>query len=183
VKPGQLTDAQQAKEFTMHRLQLQLLVPTDFSTASEEALREAVRAAEGQRARITLLHVSRPAPRAGVNDSFDSIGYLFSGGQAGAALAEAPASSGMPALVRDKFEHLVKPYRTENLDLRYDWREGDVTEEILRFATENYSNVLYLGVQPEGPPLRFFPGITDRILRKAQCRVIVVRGARPGAGS
>lgn len=167
----------------MHRLQLQFLVPTDFTPASEEALREAIRAAKDQRARITLLHVSRPTSRSAPIDSFDSHVYLYSNGQGSAALLEAPAAPGMPAQVREKFENLIKQYRTEELDLRYAWREGDVTEEVIRFSDANISNVIYLGVPPEGPPMRFFAGIVDRILRRSTCRVIVVRGARPHAGS
>lgn len=170
----------------MHRLQLQFLVPTDFTACSEEALREAVRAAESQYARITLLHVTRPMARPQVLDGLDSIGYLYSfgpGHQGNSALLDAPAVPAMSPQLREKFEQLLVQYRTDDLDLQYAWREGEVTEEILKYAADHLSNVIYLGVEPEGLPIRFFPDITDRILRKAVCRVIVVRGARPQAGS
>jgi nucleotide-binding universal stress UspA family protein len=135
-----------------------LLVPTDFSEASDAALRYAVGFARGLTAQLYLLHVPG---KTGENLEAD-----FPIGQ----FATTP---------RGRLE-TVAGSDAAQLRTEYAVRIGTPSEEIIRYAGDRDIDLIVMGTHGRSGVAHALVGsVTEKVIRAATCPVLVVR--RPKA--
>jgi nucleotide-binding universal stress UspA family protein len=140
-----------------------ILVPTDFSKHSQNALRYAAALAEKFGARICLLHV--------VQDLAVFIPDMIT-----VAPPILPAPEQMTSAVRDAFDRLVKENQLEHLTVDREVREGNPFAEIVRFAREQSIDLIVMGTHGHtGLAHMLLGSVTEKVVRKAPCPVLTVR--------
>src|SRR5262245_55859864 len=140
-----------------------ILVPTDFSSHSQNALRYAAALAEKFGSRICLLHV--------VQDLAVFIPDMIT-----VAPPILPAPEQMTSAVQDAFERLVKENRLEHLTVEREVREGNPFAEIVRFAREQNVDLIVMGTHGHtGLAHMLLGSVTEKVVRKASCPVLTVR--------
>ena len=138
-----------------------ILVPTDFSPASKEALWYAVRIAEGRNSEITLLHVLEP--------------------QDPVALADRPAAAAFSeqelANPEEALRGLVDSAKAAGaVGTKSILRAGVATHEIIEAAKEVDVDLIVIATHGLAGWKRFAIGSTaERVARVATCPVLVVR--------
>ena len=139
-----------------------IIVPTDFSSCSEEAWRLAQRLAGMSGAELVLTHVLTEAPlfREGpfimpkVREVFEAARSF-----ADAALGEWVAKA-----------------RAEGLSARAALRTGVAYQEIVTLATDERADLIVIGTHGRGGLNRALLGsVADRVIRLAPCPVLTVR--------
>jgi len=139
-----------------------IIVPTDFSSCSEEAWRLAQRLAGMSGAELVLTHVLTEAPlfREGpfimpkVREVFEAARSF-----ADAALQEWVAKA-----------------RAEGLSARAALRTGVAYQEIVTLAVDERADLIVIGTHGRGGIDRALLGsVADRVIRLAPCPVLTVR--------
>lgn len=139
-----------------------IIVPTDFSSCSEEAWRLAQRLAGMSGAELVLTHVLTEAPlfREGpfimpkVREVFEAARSF-----ADAALQEWVAKA-----------------RVEGLSARAALRSGVAYQEIVTLAVDERADLIVIGTHGRGGIDRALLGsVADRVIRLAPCPVLTVR--------
>ena len=139
-----------------------IIVPTDFSSCSEEAWRLAQRLAGMSGAELVLTHVLTEAPlfREGpfimpkVREVFEAARSF-----ADAALQEWVAKA-----------------RAEGLSARAALRSGVAYQEIVTLAVDERADLIVIGTHGRGGIDRALLGsVADRVVRLAPCPVLTVR--------
>jgi len=139
-----------------------IIVPTDFSSCSEEAWRLAQRLAGMSGAELVLTHVLTEAPlfREGpfimpkVREVFEAARSF-----ADAALEEWAAKA-----------------RAEGLSARAALRSGVAYQEIVALAGDERADLIVIGTHGRGGIDRALLGsVADRVIRLAPCPVLTVR--------
>ena len=139
-----------------------IVVPTDFSSCSEEAWRLAQRLAGMSGAELVLTHVLTEAPlfREGpfimpkVREVFEAARSF-----ADAALEEWAAKA-----------------RAEGLAARAALRSGVAYQEIVALAVDERADLIVIGTHGRGGVDRALLGsVADRVIRLAPCPVLAVR--------
>jgi nucleotide-binding universal stress UspA family protein len=139
-----------------------IIVPTDFSSCSEEAWRLAQRLAGMSGAELVLTHVLTEAPlfREGpfimpkVREVFEAARSF-----ADAALEEWAAKA-----------------RAEGLSARSMLRSGVAYQEIVALAGDERADLIVIGTHGRGGINRALLGsVADRVIRLAACPVLTVR--------
>jgi nucleotide-binding universal stress UspA family protein len=134
-----------------------ILMPTDFSETSEEALKYAVSLAQAFSASVHLLHVVRelgdptewPSPR---------------------ALLEEQQASARADLSR------VVERQPRGISMETIVRVGSPFVEIVRSAKELGVDVIVMGTHGRGPVAHMLMGsVAEKVVRKAPCPVLTVR--------
>jgi len=145
-------------EATFYRI----IVPTDFSSGSEEALALAIRIASVARSELVLLHVLVQAP-------------LFSEGKR----ARSRTQNVYDAVRRWTDEHLEEwaaKARTAGVSARTALRTGVPFQEIVDAATDERADLVVMGTHGRGGIDRALLGsVADRVIRLAPCPVLTVR--------
>lgn len=137
----------------------QILVPVDFSAASEGALRCGRAMAQAFSARLHLLHI--------VED------WVLYGG-----LDPVPPEV-RSDLDRSAWESLRRvaaeePQSADRTELCV--RSGNAFVEILRYAKEKQIDLIVIGSHGHGPIAHMLMGsVAERVVRKAPCPVLTVR--------
>lgn len=131
-----------------------ILVPTDFSQASEAALGCATALARAFGAELYLLHVPGTAGETFEADfpvgAFEQNGW---GPRAGAA-----------------------PAGTAVLRTEYAIRIGEPAHEILRYANDRDVDVIVMGTHGrQGMAHMFVGSVAERVVRAADCPVVTIR--------
>lgn len=141
-----------------------ILVPTDFSSASEQAWRAARELARTTGAELVLLHVLVQAP-------------LYSESPfSGPRLREVYESAREWAA--KKLEQWADEARTAGLIVRVEARAGVPYQEILTMAKSAGIDLIVLGTRGRGGVERALLGsVADRVIRLAPCPVLSVRPA------
>lgn len=132
-----------------------ILCPVDFSNHSMKALARACEAAEHSGAKLFILHVE------GLRNS---------------AL---PGSSSYVAEL-DEYSRLLRETAPTSTKINYEqhYARGNVTEEILRFATVREVDRIILGTHGRTGLLRSFMGsVATTVCRMAHCEVETVQPA------
>jgi nucleotide-binding universal stress UspA family protein len=144
-----------------------ILVPTDFSPHAQEAFRVALELAKATGARVVVFHVSRPP--AVVSD--------------GDRLLSAPDGAG----AKDVWDELQKiqakdpAVRVEHEVIVSD--RPDATH-ILRILQERGCDLIVMGTHGRTGLLhRLFGSVTEDVVRRAPCPVMVVKAYALEAGS
>jgi nucleotide-binding universal stress UspA family protein len=143
----------------LHRI----LVPTDFSKYSQNALTYAVAFAEKFGAELHLLHV--------VQDLAVFIPDMIA-----VAPPVVPSVKEMTAAVYAAFDRLIEQNKLERFTFQRAVREGSPFYEIIRFAKEENIDLIVLGTHGHGGLAHMLLGsVTEKVVRKAPCPVLTVR--------
>ena len=141
-----------------------ILVPTDFSLASEEAWRVAQSLGRALGSELVLLHVLAEGPL------FSEI--PFAGDRVRAAYEAARS------WVEKRLGEWAEAARTEGGTVRTTMRTGVPYREILAGAAEERAGLVVMGTHGLGGLDRALLGsVADRVVRLAPCPVLTVRAA------
>jgi nucleotide-binding universal stress UspA family protein len=139
-----------------------IVVPTDFSSCSEEAWAMAQRLAGALGSELVLVHVLVEAPLWGEGPfSMDRVREVFEAARkwAGERLAEWAGQA-----------------RGKGLTVRLTLRTGAPHEEIVALATDERADLVVIGTHGRGGVNRALLGsVADRVVRLAPCPVLTVR--------
>jgi nucleotide-binding universal stress UspA family protein len=122
-----------------------ILCPLDFSADSELALHTALRLAQGNRARLTLVTVIDPLLKAGAEAAGAGAALTAQTQQEMSALLERLGRDGLPVV-------------TPALAIR----SGNAASEIVAQAKDSGADVIVIGKRGLGGAERFFLGSTSR---------------------
>ena len=161
VRTNTLT-AQGKRQKTSPALHFQkILAPVDFSPASRNGLKHAVRFAEEFGAELTLLYVSEPSPTA----TFAAIP---------GAIAPPPIDF---ASAEKQLRGVATGVGNESVaDIRWNIRVGVPAHEIVEAAKESDADLIVIATHGYTGWKHFCIGSTaERVVRAAPCPVLVVR--------
>ena len=143
----------------LHRI----LVPTDFSKHSHNALTYAVAFAEKFGAELYLLHVVQDLA-------------LFIPEAVSVAPPVGPPVEQMTAAVREALLRLVQENNLGRFTVHTEVREGTPFYEIIQFAKEAGIDLIIMGTHGRSGLAHVLLGsVTERVVRKAPCPVLTVR--------
>jgi nucleotide-binding universal stress UspA family protein len=140
------------------------LVPTNFGKGSRIARRAALGWAVGARARVTLLHVLPPAPPEA--EGLDAIALLHD------VRGRREVAERRCRVEMDQLGQELHPELREFVDVRAEWRQGELAAEIVGFAREERVDAIVLGARRWRYPWR--PTLAQRLSAQCDCRVVVV---------
>ena len=143
----------------LHRI----LVPTDFSKHSQNALAYAVAFAEKFGAELFLLHVVQDLA-------------LFIPDSVTVAPPVAPPVERLTAAVREALERVVRDNNLGRLPVHPEVREGTPFHEIIRFAREKDIDLIVMGTHGHTGLAHVLLGsVSEKVVRKSPCPVLTVR--------
>src|SRR5262245_41540581 len=143
----------------LHRI----LVPTDFSKHSQNALAYAAAFAEKFGAELHLLHV--------VQD----LSLILPDPVTGAP-AIGPPIDQLTAAVQVALKKLIQDNNLQQLTVHTEVREGTPFLEIVRFAKEKDVDLIIMGTHGRSGLVHVLLGsVTEKVVRKAPCPVLTVR--------
>ena len=143
----------------LHRI----LVPTDFSKQSQNALKYAVAFAEKFGAELYLLHV--------VQDLAVFIPDMIT-----VAPPVLPTVKQLTDAVYVAFERLIEENHLTGLAVHREVREGSPFVEIIRFASEEDMDLIVLSTHGHTGLAHVLLGsVTEKVVRKAPCPILTVR--------
>ena len=138
-----------------------VLVPVDFSPASDQAFQQALRLAESFHLKLILLHVLEPP------------GSLAFAGLARASSFSKTAASDAETNVRALLATVSDEGRK---NIRWKIRTGLAAHEIVEAAQEEDVDLIVIGTHGFSSGKHFCIGTTaERVARAAPCSVLVVR--------
>lgn len=154
-----------AAKNTNNKIIRKILLPTDFSTVSEEAAAYALTLARQNKARLSVLHV--------VDTSREAAGFYLP------HLSYEKLDKEMRAAAADmlgKFTaKMFKGYR--NIERHV--LAGEPSREILKAIKGGHADLIVMGTNgKEGIDRFFFGSTTERVMRKAGCPVLVIPPAK-----
>jgi universal stress protein A len=141
-----------------------ILVPVDFSPASERAFRFAWSLASEYGSRLIVLHVAEPAPLASYSELEKAIGH----------------DSGYRRRLEFELRKFQPGYHFTEVEHRL--QLGDPADEIVRTAAETPCDLIVMGTHGRQGLERLLIGsVTTKVLRRARCPVLVVNDRTMGA--
>ena len=142
-----------------------ILVPTDFSVYSDNALREAVDIAKQNKAKIFLLHV--------VDDGIRqcAVDYCLDEEAFQAILKESQENA------LDKLrQEAEKIAGSDNVEIEYEAIRGIPYEVILKEQEENNIDLIVIASHGKTGILKNLLGsVVDKVSKRAKCQVLLVR--------
>jgi nucleotide-binding universal stress UspA family protein len=133
-----------------------IVVPTDFSTASDAALPHAEALAKQKSASLLILHVEEPP-------------LAYGGGELYYGLPEPSSERILKMLEEVRPSDLTVPF-THRLTM------GDPAGEIVRIAGEEGAEMIVLGTHGRSGMTRMLMGsVAEAVVRRAPCPVLVYR--------
>jgi len=140
-----------------------ILVPTDFSKHSENALAYATAFAEKFDAELYLLHVVQDLA-------------LFVPEAVTAAPVAAPPVEQLSAAVREALDRVIDNHQLRRFTVHAEVREGSPFYEIVRFAKEQEIDLVIMGTHGRTGLIHVLLGsVAEKVVRKAPCPVLTVR--------
>ena len=136
-----------------------IVVPVDFSPASNNAAFYAVSLAHHFNARVILLNVVEPPMIA--DDSF----------LASVMVTQAEVVEKYSARLRHEMELLGKVHPIQ-MDAYV--REGFITEVIRKFANDEGADLIVMGMKGKGESTSLFGSTTTKVVRAVSCPVILI---------
>jgi nucleotide-binding universal stress UspA family protein len=141
-----------------------ILVPTDFSEASNAAKLHAIVLAEAFGASLHVLHVV-PDPSA--------LGWGVDTAYLPQALERAETEA------RERLATLLTPAERDRFQARFVVETGAPAHKILDYADQNGVDLIVMGTHGRGAIERLWVGsVTERVVRRALCPVVSVRQPR-----
>jgi nucleotide-binding universal stress UspA family protein len=143
----------------LHRI----LVPTDFSKHSHNALTYAAAFAEKFGAELFLLHVVQDLA-------------LFIPEAVSVAPPVTPPIEQMTAAVHEALQRVVREERLDRFTIHCEVREGTPFYEIIQFARDSAIDLIIMGTHGHTGLVHVLLGsVTEKVVRKAPCPVLTVR--------
>jgi universal stress protein A len=143
----------------LHRI----LVPTEFSKQSQNALNYAVAFAQKFGAELYLLHV--------VQDLAVFIPDMIT-----VAPPVVPTVKQLTDAVYVAFDRLIEENQLKGVGIHREVREGSPFFEIIRFAREENMDLIILSTHGHtGLTHMLLGSVTEKVVRKAPCPVLTVR--------
>jgi nucleotide-binding universal stress UspA family protein len=140
-----------------------ILVPTDFSKHSHNALNYAVAFADKFGAELYLLHVVQDLA-------------LFIPEAVSVAPPVAPAVEQMTAAVHEALQRVVRENDLGRFKVHCEVREGTPFYEIIQFARESDIDLIIMGTHGHTGLAHVLLGsVTEKVVRKAPCPVLTIR--------
>ncbi len=143
-----------------------ILVPTDFSDYSDNALKQAIDIARQNKAKIYLFHV--------IDDGFQqcAVDYCLDEGSVQKIYKESIKNA------KDKLQQEVKKItdKHSSIEIVYDTRRGIPYEEILKEQEEKGIDLIVIASHGKTGILKnLLGGVVDKIIKRAKCQVLLVR--------
>lgn len=139
-----------------------ILVPTDFSKFSDNALTYAVAFAEKFGAELHLLHVVQDLA-------------LFIPPEVAAAPVAAPVDQ-LTTAAHAALDRIVREHTLQRLNVQREVREGNPFAEVVRYAKERDIDLIIMGTHGRTGLAHVLLGsVTEKVVRKAPCPVLTVR--------
>ncbi|MFM8252085.1 MAG: universal stress protein [Planctomycetota bacterium] len=135
-----------------------IVVATDFSTASRKALQLATILARDSNAHLWIIHVAEP--RAAY-----TVGGVYASFPVGNELAQE--------------SELLQQFVPEDPKIKYSLRLiiGEASEQVVKFVAEQHADLLVIGTHGRTGLTRLLLGsCAEKILRTAACPVITLKG-------
>lgn len=143
----------------LHRI----LVPTDFSKHSQNALKYAAAFVDKFGAQLHLLHVVQDLA-------------IFIPDMVTVAPPITPSLEQMTSAVRAAFERLIQENHLEKFTIQREVRQGNPFYEIVRYAKEADVDLIVMGTHGHtGLAHMLLGSVTEKVVRKAPCPVLTVR--------
>ena len=142
-----------------------ILVPTDFSVYSDNALKQAIDIAKQNKSEIYLLHV--------IDDGFQqcAVDYCLNEGTVQSILKDSIKNA------KEKLQQEVKKI-TDNskIEIAYDAKRGIPYEEILKEQEEKGIDLIVIASHGKTGILKnLLGGVVDKVMKRAKCQVLLVR--------
>jgi universal stress protein A len=133
-----------------------ILFPTDFSTASDAALKHAEALAKSSGARLLIVHVEEPP-------------LAYGGGE---------LYYGLPEPNSERIQKMLQDIKPADPAVPYEHRMtmGDPAGEVVRIAEEEKAEMIVMGTHGRTGLTRLLMGsVAEAIVRRAPCPVLVYR--------
>lgn len=133
-----------------------ILFPTDFSTASDAALRHAEALAKSSGARLLIAHIEEPP-------------LAYGGGE---------LYYGLPEPNTERIRSMLEAVRPSDPSVSFEHRltMGDPASEVVRIADEENAEMIVMGTHGRTGLTRLLMGsVAELIVRRASCPVLVYR--------
>ena len=141
-----------------------ILHATDFSTASEAALKKAVELAKQSRAELVVLHVMSP------------VVYTVGEGYMSPKMYDELAAS-TRAWANGQLDRQLRKAKVAGVRARGLLLEGLAHEQIVRAAKSHRAELVVIGTHGRSGLAKFFVGsVAGRVVSAARCPVLTVRG-------
>ena len=138
-------------------LYMNILVPIDGSKYSEKALLHACNIAKNFESKITLLYVVEKIMPI---DLLDKQGYL-----------KTLQKFGNDVLIKGKKKAIQL-----GIDVKIVIKEGNVTNEITKFAKKDNSNLIIVGYKGLGTTKQFVIGsVSNRLANNSPCSILIIK--------
>lgn len=143
-----------------------ILVPTDFSVYSDNALKQAIDVAKQNKAKIHLFHV--------IDDGFQqcAVDYCLNEGDVQKILKVSIKNA------KEKLQQEAKKVTDNNssIEIVYDTRRGIPYEEILKEQEEKGIDLIVIASHGKTGILKnLLGGVVDKVMKRAKCQVLLVR--------
>jgi len=143
-----------------------ILVPTDFSVYSDNALKQAIDIAKQNKAKIYLFHA--------VDDGFQqcAVDYCIDEGSVQKILKDSIKNA------KEKLQQESKKVIDNNssIEIVYDARRGIPYEEILKEQEEKGIDLIVIASHGKTGILKNLLGsVVDKVIKRAKCQVLLVR--------
>jgi nucleotide-binding universal stress UspA family protein len=140
-----------------------ILIPTDFSKHSANALTYAAAFADKFGAELHLLHVVQ------------ELGIFIPDSVTGVPPVTPPVDV-MTAAAREALEKAIRENNLDRFKAVADVRAGAPFYEIIRYAKEKDIDLIVMGTHGRGGLVHVLLGsVTEKVVRKAPCPVLTVR--------
>lgn len=134
-----------------------ILVPTDFSSSSEAAMRAATSLARDNQAKLLIVHVEEPPLAYGAGEFYVGAAALDDTQELAEQLARVVPSD--PAI---EYEHRLV--------------SGDPAREIVHLAEEEHADLIVMGTHGRTGLIRLLMGsVAESVVRHATCPVFTLR--------
>ena len=140
-----------------------ILVPTDFSKFSQNALSYAIALADKFGAELYLLHVVQNLGVM-IPDMVNVVPPIM------------PSNEQMTSAVREALGKVIKDNKLERFKTKPEVRLGTPFYEIIQFAKETDADLIVMGTHGHSGLAHVLLGsVTEKVVRKAPCPVLTVR--------
>jgi universal stress protein A len=142
-----------------------ILVPTDFSQYSDMALQKAVDIASENNAKVVLLHV--------IDENIQQCAADYCLSNEAVSQLENESMSASKEKLKKEISALKKPNAVE---IDFDIKKGSPAAAILEEQQENGIDLIVIPTHGRAGILKhLIGGVTDKVVRAANCPVMVVR--------
>jgi universal stress protein A len=143
-----------------------ILVPTDFSVYSDNALKQAIDIAKQNKSEIYLLHV--------IDDGFQqcAVDYCLNEGTVQSILKDSIKNANEK--LQQESKKVTDSHST--MEIVYDVRRGIPYEEILKEQEEKGIDLIVIASHGKTGILKnLLGGVVDKVMKRAKCQVLLVR--------